>query len=57
MAALNADVPIIAPTARAMVSDREECFAAGCAEFETKPIELGRLVEKMQSLLGAVSRP
>ncbi len=35
-----------------MVSDRERCLAAGCDEFETKPIDLRRLLDKMQALLG-----
>lgn len=47
----TAAIPIIALTAHAMVSDRKRSFEAGCQEFETKPIDLGRLVDKMRSLL------
>lgn len=51
----TASIPVIALTAHAMVSDREKSFAAGCQEFETKPIDLGRLVAKMESLLGGAA--
>lgn len=49
-------IPIMALTAHAMVQDREEALAAGCDEFETKPIEFDRLVQKIHQLLGARSR-
>ena len=49
----TAAIPVIALTAHAMVSDREKCLAAGCDEFETKPIDLKRLLDKMQALIGA----
>ena len=45
-------IPVIALTAHAMARDRESALAAGCDEFETKPVELGRLIERMESLLG-----
>lgn len=54
---VTAAVPLIALTAHAMVSDREKCFAAGCDEFETKPIDLRRLLDKMQALIGAEATP
>jgi CheY-like chemotaxis protein len=54
---VTAAVPVIALTAHAMVSDREKCFAAGCDEFETKPIDLRRLLDKMQTLIGTEARP
>lgn len=47
----TAAIPVIALTAHAMVSDREKCLAAGCDEFETKPIDLRRLLDKMQALI------
>jgi CheY-like chemotaxis protein len=49
----TAGVPIVALTAHAMVADRLRCLDAGCSEFETKPIDLARLLDKMQALLAA----
>ena len=46
-----ARIPIIALTAHAMASDREQALAAGCDGYETKPIELPQLLEKSESLL------
>ena len=46
------DVPIIALTAHAMVSDRDNCLAAGCNDFETKPVEFDKLVKKITKHLG-----
>lgn len=51
----TAAVPIVALTAHAMVADRQKCLDAGCDEFETKPIHLKRLLEKMQTLLAVRS--
>ena len=53
--AATASVPIVALTAHAMVADRQKCLDAGCDEFETKPIDLKRLLEKMQALLAGRS--
>ena len=47
----TAGIPVIALTAHAMVQDKEKALAAGCDEFDTKPIELPRLLEKINSLL------
>jgi len=44
-------IPIIALTAHALVTDREKALEAGCDEYDTKPVEFGRLSEKMDSLL------
>ncbi len=49
--AQTAEIPIIALTANATVEDREQAFAAGCNEFETKPVDLPRLLQKIGSFL------
>jgi CheY-like chemotaxis protein len=45
-------IPVIALTAHALVEDRERAKAAGCDDFDTKPVELPRLLEKINRLLG-----
>ena len=47
----TAKIPIIALTAHAMAEDREKALAAGCNEFETKPVDLTSLLAKMEALL------
>jgi CheY-like chemotaxis protein len=44
-------IPVIALTAHAMAGDREKATAAGCDDFDTKPVELPRLLEKIEALL------
>jgi len=46
-------IPIIVLTAHALVSDREKAFEAGCDDYDTKPVEFGRLSEKIENLLVA----
>lgn len=44
-------IPVMALTAHAMPSDRDKALAVGCDDFDTKPVELPRLLEKIETLL------
>ncbi|MGQ7846405.1 response regulator [Granulosicoccus sp. 3-233] len=50
-ASATCGIPIIALTAHAMAEDREEAFGAGCDDFDTKPVEMSRLLGKIHTLL------
>ena len=50
-------IPVIALTSHAMTGDKEKALAAGCDDFDTKPVELDRLIGKIQALAGKGSAP
>ena len=49
------DIPVIALTAHAMSTDRDKAMEAGCNDYDTKPIELPRLLGKIEALIGKLA--
>jgi two-component system, cell cycle response regulator DivK len=44
-------IPVIALTSHAMVGEKEKALAAGCDDFDTKPVEMQRLLDKIRALV------
>ena len=49
----TASIPVIALTAHALATDREKSVQVGCSDFDTKPVDMARLLEKIVACLGS----
>jgi CheY-like chemotaxis protein len=53
----TAHIPVIALTAHALASDREKSVVVGCSDFDTKPVDMPRLLAKIHGCLAVSSLP